>query len=249
MTSWHVACKIDGKIKIEMLGMTKIRLILVFAVLVFVLSFSISDAYSASFTTTKSGNSDNNATPVSITISTYSVKGAPINGFWTVIQSDKNTTTGFSPLSYKGIVGSNYTVTVSNFGNYTFDHWDDGTKDRTRIVAPTQDVKLSAYYMTEPIHVGFSSTNFTRGEHYVLVSGQYTNGASPYTVMFLRLHLFDQLGHEVGTGAGFVSNIDAYDTKPFNIVVKGPKQFVTYTITIDSAIPAKHVKTASVNYR
>src|SRR5207245_11787841 len=165
-------------------------------------------------------------------------KGAPINGRWTVIQSDKNSSSGFTQFSYVAVSGNSYTVTIADFGNYTFDHWDDGTKVRTRTVVPTQDVNLSAYYMTEPIHVGFSSTNFTRGEQYVMVSGQYTNGASPYMVMFLRLHLFDQLGHEVGTGAGFVPNIDAYDIKTFNIVFKGLKQFVTYTITIDSAIPA-----------
>ena len=228
--------------------MNKVRLILVFAVVVFVLSFSVSNAHAASFAT-KSGNSNSDTSPVSITVNTYSVKGAPINGLWTVIQSDKNSSAGFTPFSYVAVSGNNYTVTIADFGNYTFDHWDDGTKVRTRIVVPTQDVNLTAYYMTEPIHVGFSSTNFTRGEQYVMISGQYTNGASPYMVIFLRLHLFDQLGHEVGTGAGVISNIGAYDTKLFNIVVKDPNQFVTYTITIDSAIPAKHLKTANVNYR
>ena len=162
--------------------MNKIRLILVFAVVVFVLSFSVSNAHAASFAT-KSGNSNSDTSPVSITVNTYSIKGAPINGLWTVIQSDKNSSAGFTPFSYVAVSGNSYTVTIADFGNYTFDHWDDGTKVRTRTVVPTQDVNLTAYYMTEPIHVGFSSTNFTRGEQYVMISGQYTNGASPYMVI------------------------------------------------------------------
>lgn len=87
-----------------------------------------------------------NNTSVSIMVNALSTDGSPLNGLWTTIQSDKNTSSGFTPFSFTAVKGNKYSITVSNFGNYTFEHWDDNTTNTTRIVVPTENVTLTAYY-------------------------------------------------------------------------------------------------------
>jgi hypothetical protein len=82
-----------------------------------------------------------------LAVRSLTLSGASIEGLWTVIQSGGNTiATGFTPLSYSGTVGTKYTASVSNYGNYVFDHWDDGTTNPARTVTLTQSETLTAYF-------------------------------------------------------------------------------------------------------
>ncbi|MDE1829119.1 MAG: spherulation-specific family 4 protein [Thaumarchaeota archaeon] len=94
----------------------------------------------------ENGKQDN--ATVSIIVNTYSDDDKPLNGLWATIKSDKNTTSGFSPFSLSVAGGHQYAVDVANYGNYTFDHWDDGTTANTRLIVPTQNVTLTAYFQT-----------------------------------------------------------------------------------------------------
>ncbi len=69
------------------------------------------------------------------------------DGMWVEIKSEENTVySGFSPISYNATFGTSYTISVSEFGNYVFDHWDDGNSNNFRTIQPTTDVTLVAYY-------------------------------------------------------------------------------------------------------
>src|ERR1051325_9446692 len=39
------------------------------------------------------------------------------------------------------------TVSPQDYGNYVFDHWEDGNTNRTRAVTMTSDTELTAYYL------------------------------------------------------------------------------------------------------
>ena len=86
--------------------------------------------------------------PVTMTINTVNQAGAPITGLYTIIQSSTGATldTGYSPLSYTATAGASYTVTVYNYGSYTFSSWNTGATTASITVTPTQSTTLTAYY-------------------------------------------------------------------------------------------------------
>jgi hypothetical protein len=55
---------------------------------------------------------------------------------------------GFTPLPFQAKSGSQYTVSMANYQNYVFDHWQDGTQSSTRTVAPTQQSTYIGVYNT-----------------------------------------------------------------------------------------------------
>jgi hypothetical protein len=69
------------------------------------------------------------------------------DGMWVEIKSGENTVySGFSPISYNVTLGTSYTISISEYGNFVFDHWDDGNSNNFRTIQPTSDVTLVAYY-------------------------------------------------------------------------------------------------------
>jgi hypothetical protein len=83
---------------------------------------------------------------VELTVRTAGLYGSPITGLWTVIEDSGSTITGFSPVKYQAQSGNRYTVTVADYGNYVFDHWENGSKDRSRSVTPDDDMVITAFY-------------------------------------------------------------------------------------------------------
>jgi hypothetical protein len=82
-------------------------------------------------------------------VDSVDLSGNPIDGLWTVIQNGGNTVaTGYTPLAYTATVNSTYTVSVSNYGSYTFSHWNTGATTSTITVTPTSNLTLTAYYNT-----------------------------------------------------------------------------------------------------
>jgi hypothetical protein len=45
-----------------------------------------------------------------------------------------------------GEEGASYTVTVADFGDRTFDHWDDDSTNNTREITLEEDTTITAYY-------------------------------------------------------------------------------------------------------
>lgn len=85
---------------------------------------------------------------VFVTINASSVTGKPLTGLWIVVQFGKNNSSGFTPFTFAAVPKNNYTVTLSNFQNYTLDHWNDGTKSNTRTITLQGNLTMTAYYGT-----------------------------------------------------------------------------------------------------
>ena len=100
-----------------------------------------------------------NITPkqVPITVTSDSLSGSPVSGLWTTISSGGTVLkTGFTPLTYTANAGTTYQVTVANYQNDVFDHWQDGTKNSAVTVTPSAATTLTAYYQTGPTVVSVS---------------------------------------------------------------------------------------------
>jgi hypothetical protein len=86
---------------------------------------------------------------LTVTVQTDDLSGNQIYGLWTVVRSGGSIIQkGFSPLSFTATSGDQYEITVSNYGNYVFNHWNNGSTNRTIMIYPTQATTLVAYYDT-----------------------------------------------------------------------------------------------------
>jgi hypothetical protein len=84
-----------------------------------------------------------------LTVDSVTLSGAPLVGLWTVLsQGGSLLSTGFTPDSFTGSTGGLYTVSVSNYGNDVFCHWEDGTTSAARSVSLGSNTALTAYYST-----------------------------------------------------------------------------------------------------
>jgi hypothetical protein len=85
-----------------------------------------------------------------------SVKAVTLSGsalsMWTTITKNGVTTTGFTPLSLTIDTSSTNTVTVSDYNEYVFDHWENGSTNRARTIA-SGDTAITAYYRTGSTNV------------------------------------------------------------------------------------------------
>jgi hypothetical protein len=85
----------------------------------------------------------------SLTVDSITTSGAPLNGMWTVIQSNGNVVaSGFTPLTFSGTEGSVYTVTVSNYGNDQFSYWTPANTNPSLVLTLDQDTTVTATYST-----------------------------------------------------------------------------------------------------
>jgi hypothetical protein len=82
---------------------------------------------------------------VTLTIRSVGLDGSPITGLWTVI-GGAGSATGYTPLSFTADAGSQYMVTMGEWQNYKFDHWDNGSTSKSRTLTPNDDAVLIAYY-------------------------------------------------------------------------------------------------------
>src|SRR5579885_98509 len=70
---------------------------------------------------------------ISVTTTDYS--GNPITGYYTTLwQNGQQIQSGFSPQTFTVSNGQTYQVAVSDYGNFVFDHWSDGTTNRFHTV-------------------------------------------------------------------------------------------------------------------
>ena len=85
----------------------------------------------------------------SLSVQSVTTSGAPLVGMWTVIESGGSVVaSGFTPLTFYGIQGTAYSVTVSNYQSYVFSHWTSSSTNPTAAVTLSQDASLTAVYST-----------------------------------------------------------------------------------------------------
>ena len=82
----------------------------------------------------------------------------------------------------------------------------------------------------------FSNFTCTAGIGNVELVGQFTNGDTPYKVIFLKMLLLDENGNTIDTGNGNIPNIKAHETVTFNAITRFSGNFSSCTVQIDNAI-------------
>ena len=87
---------------------------------------------------------------VEVTVRSVGMDGLPVNGLWTTVNSGGGNllAVGYTPFSFTAVQGSSYEVSVSDYKNNVFDHWENSSSGATTIITPKQDTTLTAYYRT-----------------------------------------------------------------------------------------------------
>jgi hypothetical protein len=87
-----------------------------------------------------------------LTVKSQDSAGHRLDGFWTTIaENGQVTQTGFTPVQFQLVSGRQYVVSVSNYGQWVFDHWlDNGSTNPNRTISITQATTLTATYRSAP---------------------------------------------------------------------------------------------------
>jgi hypothetical protein len=87
-----------------------------------------------------------------LTVNSQSTAGASVTGFWTKLaQNGQTVATGFTPVQFTLAPGQQYTFTVSNYGQWVFDHWaDNGSTNPARTMSIMQATTITALYRNAP---------------------------------------------------------------------------------------------------
>ncbi|MGI0018559.1 MAG: fibronectin type III domain-containing protein, partial [Nitrosotalea sp.] len=102
---------------------------------------------------TTSGSSTTST--ISLTVNSVDLTGTAFSGMYVELHASNETVlaTGYTPMTFTVPSGSAYTVVSSNYQNYVFNHWGDGTTNSSITVSPTQNTTLTEYYSTAPVTV------------------------------------------------------------------------------------------------
>ena len=117
---------------------------------------------------------------VSIAIKSANLAGVSFTGMWVELHASNGTTlaTGYTPITFKVASGNAYTIVSSNYQNYVFNHWNDGTTTVSKTITPTQNTSLTEFYSTGQVSLKVKtvdlSGNVITGLWTTLVSGGTT---------------------------------------------------------------------------
>lgn len=101
-------------------------------------------------------------------VNAVSSDGSALN-MWTFVEMHRfeNGAAGiatYTPAPFLLETGKAYPVTVSDYLDSKFSHWDDGTTSRTRIVDLSSNTTLTAHYTAGSSMRGFTSLTYTNSE-------------------------------------------------------------------------------------
>jgi len=93
----------------------------------------------ASFLSTTSG----------LSVQSVDMSGNPTSGIFATVTSGGNLVyEGYTPFTFMGTTGAQYTVTVSNHQSEVFSHWQDGATGASKAVTLSQATVLTASFAT-----------------------------------------------------------------------------------------------------
>jgi hypothetical protein len=84
----------------------------------------------------------------SLAVSSKSPSGA-LDGMWTVLYNSNGNqvASGYTPVVFTGLkAGATYSVSVSDYGPYVFNHWEDGSTNSYRTFTANSNLNFTAYY-------------------------------------------------------------------------------------------------------
>src|SRR5438445_1474394 len=135
-----------------------------------------SNSASAQFTVTTSTTS-------TLGVKTQDKNGNTITGFYVSLsQGGTVVASGFSPVNFTVNNSAQYSLAVSDFGSYTFDHWSDtGTTTNPRPISITTDTYITAVYRIAAISLNPSSGTVGTA---VTVTGTSFHSSSTITIRY-----------------------------------------------------------------
>src|SRR5271155_1972554 len=89
----------------------------------------------------------NPSTTSQLTINPEDMNGNLLNGYYTVLMKNGvQVAAGYSPTTFTLETGQTYTVLVSDYGNYVFDRWSDGSVSRIMQISISGDTSINAIF-------------------------------------------------------------------------------------------------------
>lgn len=86
----------------------------------------------------------------------------------------------------------------------------------------------------------FSNIKCTQGYQYMKMTGRYTNGDIPYSIVSLKMAVLDVNGDVLSTGSGLLTNVQPRTTKYFDaIAIFAGEEYDSCEIEVSSAIPTE----------
>ncbi len=84
-----------------------------------------------------------------------------------------------------------------------------------------------------------SFSNFTciSGIGNVMLTGYFTNGETPFKVIFLKMFLLDSGWNVIATGYGNIQDVKPHEIKSFNAITRFSGNYSSCTVQIDNVIP------------
>ncbi len=184
-----------------------------------------------------------NAISNTLTVRSVDLSGNTITGMYTTIRSSSGTVlqTGFTPLTFTGNAGSTYSVTVSDYGQRKFDHWENGAEGRTRTVTLSKDTTVTAYYATgAPIIANPELTVRSVDLSGNTITGMYTTiRSSSGTVLQTG---FTPLTFTGNAGSTYSVTVSDYGQRKFDHWENGAEgRTRTVTLSKDTTVTAYYV--------
>jgi hypothetical protein len=187
------------------------------------------------------------ATAYTLTVRSLDLSGNTITGMYTVIRSSSGATlkTGYTPLTFTGTGGSSYSVTVSDYGQRTFDHWGDGSTSRTRTITLNEDFTANVYYRTSTTATKYDLTVKSANLAGSSITGMYTTikSSSGTTVKTG----FTTTTHTGNGGSSYSITVSDYNGRTFDHWENGATSRTrTMTLNKDTTITA-YYKTSTTS--
>ncbi|MDA4117180.1 MAG: hypothetical protein OK455_02430 [Thaumarchaeota archaeon] len=89
----------------------------------------------------------NPSTTSQLTVDSQDTNGNALNGYYTVVMKDGvQTAADWLPTTFTLQRGQTYSVIVSDYGGYVFDHWSDGSLSRIRAFSISSNTEVSAIF-------------------------------------------------------------------------------------------------------
>jgi hypothetical protein len=89
------------------------------------------------------------ATTTPLVVQTVDTTGKAVDGLFATVSSGGNVVAeGFTPFTFLGTTGGQYTVTISNYESQIFSHWQDGSTNPSQSVTLTKPTTITASFST-----------------------------------------------------------------------------------------------------
>ena len=147
-----------------------------------------------------------------LTVNAASVANGAALGMWTTIQpSGGSAQTGFTPIStFTSSSGTAFVVSVSDYQNLVFDHWENGSTARTRAIAISTDTAIIAYFITVSTFTLTVNSALTSGGSLAGMFTTITSGSSTVSTGFTPIR------HSANVGGTYAITPQDYGTSIFD---------------------------------